>query len=79
MSILVVFERALEILEHVNSVAGSKGWPTVSTNDAEHMGNTVDLLKPLNGALKIWESDGLTISTVYNGVRILIEHYEVSF
>lgn len=77
MATRITYERAVEIVDDINLVAIKHKWPAISSEDKEQMQSFVDLLEPLNDALLVWESDGLTLSSVYSGIRSLIEYYDV--
>lgn len=79
MSIYKTYKRILEIYTHVNAVAISNDWPTISGRDIKKMEELVKLLKPLSDMILAWERDGLSISCVYSGVANLLKYYEVNF
>lgn len=78
MSIYIAYERIVSIHEHVNTVALKQGWPTIASKDIKLMETFLKLLKPLKDILLIWEQDGLTIASVFNGVQMLVAYYKVN-
>jgi hypothetical protein len=65
------------ICDHVNAVAASNDWPLIASKDVKLMESLVKLLGPLTDMLLAWERDGLTISSVYNGLGKLLKFYTV--
>lgn len=79
MSLYTTYERILLISEHINFVAIEQDWPVIRTNDLDLMNEVVQLLKPTKEMLESLEADGLTISMVYPGIKLLLKFYEVSY
>lgn len=78
MSILIAYKRVLELYDHINIVAKKHRWNQITTTDRDSMQALVELLDPLLDVLLVWEKDGLTISSVYNGICALVEYYKVN-
>lgn len=80
LSILITFQRAVELSEDINAIASVReGWHTFKATDIIAMKKLIELLEPLQFALKMFEGDGLTISFVYGLVERLIKQYKASY
>lgn len=73
MSIGIACSRALKIVDDVKAIPIRYGWGSISFEEKDMIHSIVDLLAD---ALPLWESDGLTISSVCNDVKSLVTFYE---
>lgn len=73
----MVYKRLLQIFEEFNTIAKHHKFGQLKAQDKKEMTEFVELLDPLDFALKLWEGDGLTASKVYPGVSMFLSHYQV--